>query len=223
MNNRFLIFLVSGLFFTASLWTQGAQGAQGDVATFSVTGVSQIQEDNVPQARSDALQSAFRNVVVMATEQLVSQDRLQEVSENIENKIYKRSKNFIHHFKPLKSEIVETEYHLPVEVTVSLKELRQALIENKILSFDYTAKTIRLINLKRFQDYEWVRDVLEKEAEHLKRVVEIYQKKGELRLRIETSSSLEELMARLNGAKGEVGAPAFKLTLEEGILEITFL
>lgn len=204
------------------LWTVSF-GAQEDVATFSVTGTSQIQADNIPQARSDALQSAFKQAIVMATEKLISQDRLPEVSESLENKIYKRAKVFIHHFKPLKSELVETQYRLPVEVTVSLKGLRQALIENKILTFDYTVKTIHLVNLKRYQDYEWVRDVLEKEADHLKRLVETYQKKGELSLLIETSSSLEELMAQLNAAKSEAGAPVFKMTVDPGILEITFL
>ena len=160
---------------------------------------------------------------MLATEQLIAQDRLQESASTIEDKIYKRAKNFIHHFKPLKSEIVEVEYRLPVEVTVSLKELRRALIENKILALDYTTKMIHLINLKRFQDYEWVRDVLEKEAEHLKRLVETHQKKGELRLRVETSSSLEELMAQLNTAKSEVGWQSFKMNMYLGVLEITFL
>ena len=221
MNNRFLYFFIFIFFFIP--WAEGPQGEERAVATFSVTGISQIQEDNVPQARSDAVQDAFRNAIVLATEQLISQDRLQENSETIEGKIYKRAKNFIHHFKPLKSEIVEAEYRLPVEVTVSLKELRRALIENKILALDYTTKMIHLINLKRFQDYEWVRDVLEKEAEHLKRLVETYQKKGELRLRVETSSSLEELMAQLNSAKSEEGASAFKMNLYPGVLEITFL
>ncbi|MBI3018372.1 MAG: hypothetical protein HYY61_00535, partial [Deltaproteobacteria bacterium] len=121
------------------------------------------------------------------------------------------------------SEIIETEYHLPVEVTLSLKELRQTLIENKILAFDYALKIIRLMNLKRFQDYEWVRDMLEKQAEHLRRVVETYQKKGELHLLVETSSSLEELMAQLSSAKSEEGAPAFKMDIYPGVLEITFL
>ncbi|MBI2645719.1 MAG: hypothetical protein HYW85_01570 [Deltaproteobacteria bacterium] len=193
------------------------------MATFSVTGIAQIREGNVPQARADAMLAAFRNAVVMATEQLISQDRLQEISSTIEDKIYKRAKNFIHHFKPLKSEILDTEYHLPVEVTVSLKELRQAFIENKILALDYAAKMIHLINLKRFQDYEWVRDVLEKDTGHLKRLVETYQKQRELRLRVETSSSLEELMAQLNSAKSETGSPPLKVNMYPGVLEITFL
>ncbi|MBI3018371.1 MAG: hypothetical protein HYY61_00530, partial [Deltaproteobacteria bacterium] len=116
MNNRFLIFFIFSLFFTPSLWTRDdeeslkaklahAISKGTSLVTFSVIGTAPIQEDNMPQARSDALQSAFRKVVVMATEQLVSQDRYQEISSTIEHKIYKRSKNFVHHFKPLKSEI----------------------------------------------------------------------------------------------------------------------
>lgn len=216
MNNRFFLFLILNLFFTSVLL------AQGDLVTFSVTGIAQIQDDNMPQARTEAMQVAFRNVVVMATENLVSQDRLGDVSGVIEAKIYKRSKNFIHHFKPLKSEVIGMEYHLPMEVTLSVKELKKALIENKILTFDYTAKTIRLINVKRFQEVEWVREVLEKEAEQLKHVVETYQKKGELHLKVETSSSLEEIMTQLNRAKSEAGAPDFKMALDLGVLEITF-
>ena len=196
------------------------------LVTLSVTAIATLEQDNVPQARSDALQAAFRSAVMRVTEHLVSEDRTSEMAPVIENKIYKKSKNFIHHFKPLKSEIVGTEYHLPVEITLSLKELKRTLIENKILAFDYTAKAIHLLNVKRFQDVEWVQEVLEKN-EQLKRLVETYQKKGELHLKVETSSSLEDLMTQLNQAKTETqneeGTPAFKMNIYPGVLEIIFL
>ena len=238
MNNRFLTFLIFILLFifpvTAKAQEEELMKAKVSEAlskgeplvTLSVTALATIDEDNVPQARSDALQAAFHDIVIKATEQVVPADRLQELSEVIENKIYKRSKNFIHHFKPLKSKIIETQYHLPVEVTLSLKELKRALIENKILSFDVSTKIIYLVNVKRFQEAEWIRGVLEKD-ERLKRLVETYQKKGVLHLKIETSSSLEEVMAQLTRAKSDPAAPDFKVNITagglSGILEIIFL
>ncbi len=243
MNNRFLFFFIFSFLFIFSTPVRADEEefekelkdtlveaiSKGEpLVTLSVKAVAPIEQDNVPQARSDALQTAFRNIVVIATEHLVSQERVQEISDTIETKIYNRSKNFIHHFKPLKSEIVETEYHLPVEVTLSLKELKKALIESRILAFDYTAKMIRLLNLKRYEDYEWIREVLEKDTEQVKRLVETYQKKGELHLKVETSTSLEELMVKLNRAKSEEGAPSFRMNVYSGvsgpgILEITLL
>ena len=73
------------------------------LVTLSVTAIATLEQDNVPQARSDALQAAFRSAVMRVTEHLVSEDRTSEMAPVIENKIYKKFKNFIHHFNPFKS------------------------------------------------------------------------------------------------------------------------
>ena len=175
----------------------------------------ELNENDIEQTRRRALQLAFRDLVRLAIKSIVSEERLKQVFSVVQQKIYQKSRLFIRSFQTLPSERCEKQYRVPVKVVLNLDDLRKALLRHQILEVAYTGKEIRLVNVTNAKDYEWIKAALEKNIRNLKRVVEKYQKQREVTFWVETSSSLDEMMTRLDPlVMGGKGAPRF--TLEKG-------
>jgi hypothetical protein len=184
-----------------------------------------IEEGSLRAARTKALYDAFRKLVKLATALMVSEERLIEVEDLANRKIYKKARQFVFRFRTKKSEIKDDKYVLPLKVTLNLKQLYKELRESKVLDVEYASKEIRFLNVTNYNDYQFMKAALEKRIRNLKRIVETHQKKGQIIFLVETSSSLQEIMERLHLVRGQDKAPLFKVMKNEevGGLEITFI
>jgi len=210
---------------TISTTISQAIGREDATVKVSYIASVKIQDGNVAEARRQALESALQELIRISTEHLVPQDRLEEVKDLVERKIYQKARVFILSFQPLKSMVVEDEYQLPLDVTIHLKALQKALIDHKILFMDYSRKELRLVGLYRFKDYQFLKEALEKELHGLKRIVEGYQKEGEMRLWIEATSTLDQIFTFLNTIKNKEGAPSFTAQVSPvgSVIDVTFI
>lgn len=197
------------------LSVSNARRAGNPLVKISYTSKIQVQNDNLEDARSEALKVGFQNIIELATRAIVSDERLKEVESLVYTRIYQRAKNFISHFRSFDPKISDNQYELPLEVTVRISDLHKALVEHKIIIINYARKDVVLLNVKNSQQYQWIRDMLEKEVPQLKKIVEKYQKKGEVYLLLETSSSVDEIISLLNSLKEREGAPLFSVTRNE--------
>ncbi len=180
----------------------------------------------VEQASQDAIKTAFQKAISYATQQFVPQERIDEVTSLVENRIYKRAKNFVVNFKSSSPQISENEYQVTIDMTIALEDLRKALIENKILQINYETKFLKLLNLTKPSQVQFVKDVLEKDLKNLSKLVETYQKRGEQTILLESSSSLAEVISVLQSAQTtSQTAETPKFSIQEttqGTLEISF-
>lgn len=209
-----------------SLEIQQAIAREDQSVLLSVEASSEIVAKDIQKAKQDALYQAFRHSIELAVKQMVPPERLEEVQKAVQGLIYQKARLFIQQYQLGNSKVQEQKiYTVPVKLTLNLKMLHEALLENKILMVDYGVKEIRFHGFQKHEDYQFMKTALEKRIQNLKRLVETYQTKKKITVLVETSSSLQEIMERLNSVRAEAGAPLFKVSKDEekGGLDITFV
>lgn len=196
---------------------RSAISAEQKLVELSVISYSPITDGQVTEAATSALQSAFRRIVERGSQGLVPASRLSEAASLIEKKIYDKPRLFILNFRRLRTEICDDkEYRIMIKATLKLQGLRESLLNHGIISFEFLTKKIRISNVSRAKDYLAIRDLLQRRIPNLKRLVEIYQKRGEVEFLIETPAGWDEIRARLVRESGESeDIPKFQLLYDE--------
>lgn len=191
----------------------------------SYMSIIQLETGAGQRARKRALNRAFRTLIRKAVEQMVPEERLSEVGDLTESKIYRRARYFIRTFRTLKEERCLNDYRLPVELTLKLVDLRQALLKHNILEVAYVNKEIRLLNVKGAKSYRDMKKYLKDRLRNVRRIVEHYQRKGEIHFLVETALSLDQMIARISPlGEPEEGQLRYRVEKgERGGIEITFL
>ena len=207
--------------------TQIAQAVRAEASTVKVTYAATIpltEGVSIEKASEEARKNAFQKGVEIATQQYVSQDRLIEVQSIVDQKIYKRARNFILNFKSMNPKISENDYQVSIDMTLRLDDLRKALVENQILVVNYDVKILRLNHLTKVGQMQFIKDTLEQDLKQVRQLVETYQKRGELTLILETSSLASEVISVLHATQSSVEAPKFDVQeTAQGTIEISFL
>lgn len=174
----------------------------------SLVSSSQVLDGQVNEA-------VFRRIVERATRELVSPSRLSSVMARAEKRIFERSRAFILNFRKLKSGVCdETEYRIMIQATLKLRELEKALLDEGIIEVEFLTKKMMISNVYRADDYFSVREFLQRKIPHLKRLVESYQKQGEIEFLIETPVGWDEIRARLSSIES-TDVPKFQLFYDE--------
>lgn len=182
-----------------------------------------IRDNDLEKAKAVALQSAFRSMAQLITRQMISPQQLLALSDVLNQKIYQRARFFVQTFQTEQSGVCGENYRVLVTALFKVSDLRQALLKHKILDIEYAAKEIHLLNIREAKDYEFIKDFLRERTRNLKRLVEKYQKKGEIYFVVETSSSADEIIDRLK-EKSQEYVPNFQVQKgEKGEIEIRFL
>jgi len=192
-----------------------AISAREERLELSSVSFSPIIDGQMAEASQAALQMAFRRIVEQATKELATASRLSSVASRVEKRIYERSRVFILNFRRLKTEVCdEKEYRMEIKATLKLRELEKALLDEGITQVEFLTKKIRVTNVARARDYLAIREFLQRKIPHLKRLVESYQKRGEVEFLIETPAGWDEIRGRLSaGESGDV--PKFQLLYDE--------
>lgn len=201
-------------------WTaaiRSAISAEQKLVELSVISSSPIIDGEATEASTSALQIAFRRMVERSAQELVPASRLSETASLIEKKIYDKPRLFILNFRRLRTEICDDkEYRILIKATLKLQGLREALLNHGIISLEFLTKKIRISNVYRANDYLAIRGFLQKRIPGLKRLVEVYQKRGEVEFLIETPAGWDEIRTRLVRESGESeDTPKFQLLYDE--------
>ncbi|MEK7790864.1 MAG: hypothetical protein AAB309_04480 [Deltaproteobacteria bacterium] len=194
-----------------------AISAEQRLVELSLVSFSPVTEGQLHLASQAALQSAFRRILEQAIKERVPASRRAEVASLVERKILEKPRVFILNFRKLKSAVCdEKEYRIMVKATLKLHELEKAVLKEGIIQLEFSAKKIRISNVSRAKDYLAIRDLLQRRIPNLKRLVEIYQKRGEVEFLIETPAGWDEIRTRLVTEPGESGnIPKFQLLYDE--------
>lgn len=192
-----------------------AISASARLVELSGVSFSPVTDGQVSEAAQEALQSAFRKIVERATRELVSPSRLSSVMARAEKRIFERPRSFILNFRKLKSAVCDDrEYRMMIKATLKLRELEKALLDEGIIEVEFLTKKIMISNVYRASDYFSIRDFLQRKIPHLKRLVESYQRRGEIEFLIETPVGWDEIRARLSTVES-ADVPKFQLVYDE--------
>jgi hypothetical protein len=201
---------------------RSAISAEQPLAELSVISSSPIIEGKAFQASASALEIAFRRIVERGSQELVPASSLSAAASLVEKKIYNKPRLFILNFRRLQTKICDDkEYRIMIKATLKLQGLKKALLNHGIMRLEFLAKKIRISNVYRATDYFAIRGFLQRRIPNLKRLVEIYQKRGEVQFLIETPVGWDEIRARLtsdpmSGSTSEAGnIPKFQLLYDE--------
>jgi len=185
----------------------------------------ELQDNDVELARKRALRLASRHLLRLLTKRMVSDEQYKKSQAKINQKVLRRARVFIHSFRTSKAIVCDGDYRVPLRVVLKADVLRKSLLKYRILDIEFVGKEIRLINVLHAKDYEWMKGQIKRRVRNLNRVVEKYLRKNEVHLLVETSSSLDEMISRLEPAIIRASdSPNFKIEKgEQGGLDITFI
>ncbi len=194
---------------------RSAISAEQPLVELSIISYSPITDGKASEASMSALESAFRRIVERGSQELVPASSLSSAASLVEKKIYDKPRLFILNFRRLQTEICDEnkEYRIMIKATLKLQGLKEALLNHGIMRLEFLAKKIRISNVYRATDYFAIRDLLKRRIPNLKRLVEIYQKRGEVEFLIETPAAWDEIQARLKSESGNI--PKFQLLYDE--------
>lgn len=160
-------------------------------------------------------EAAFRRIVEKATRELVPPSRFSSVMARAEKRIFERPRGFILNFRKLKSTVCDDrEYRVMIKATLKLRELEKALVDEGIIEVEFLTKKIVISNVYHVDDYFSIREFLRRRIPHLKRLVESYQKHGEIEFLIETPAGWDDIRARLSSVES-ADVPKFQLVYDE--------
>lgn len=192
-----------------------AISASTQFVELSLVSFSEVSEGEVNEAASVALQAAFRRIVEKATRELVPPSRFSSVMARAEKRIFERPRGFILNFRKLKSTVCDDrEYRVMIKATLKLRELEKALVDEGIIEVEFLTKKIVISNVYHVDDYFSIREFLRRRIPHLKRLVESYQKHGEIEFLIETPAGWDDIRARLSSVES-ADVPKFQLVYDE--------
>ncbi|MBI4041289.1 MAG: hypothetical protein HY390_05430 [Deltaproteobacteria bacterium] len=199
-----------------------ALARQDETVTLSFEHSYVAETQDFEQHRSRALDEAFRHVIDLVCEQILGKGRYEEMKPEISQTILSKPRLYIYQYQTGNVPSEGGGHRLALKVTVNLSALNEALVRAHILQMNFEMKMIRVVGLNAFSMYDAFKHAFAKGLRSHKRLVEVYQKRGEVRWLVETTASYEELEEKIQTLKNISGLPPFTVTAyEQGGLLIT--
>ena len=152
-----------------------------DVKTISTEGASLIVNDNLAQARNNAIQDAIQKAVEQVIIALMPEKTASNQAQTIRDNFYTKAMEYIHDYRIISEKQQQTVYMVTVRSTLSVSSIRDDLQglgilipENKHIPLTEVSFTVR--GLKSYSDYAKVKELLKTK---IKAVRNIYLRRFE--------------------------------------------
>ncbi|HYA14428.1 MAG TPA: flagellar assembly protein T N-terminal domain-containing protein [Syntrophales bacterium] len=195
-----------------------------DIKTVNTEGTSTITNDDLANARNNAIQDALQKAVEQVVIILIPDKTISSQSQIIRDNLYAKTMEYIHDYKILSERQYQAAYQVNIRATLFASSIREDLQGLGILvlkkQIPITVVFVTVRGLKSYSDFAKVKELL---TTKVKAVANIYQRRfewGVARLDLEIQGTVQSFAGEL------VKTGHFSLDntrADQNHIEVTFL